>query len=355
VLGSPGTMDLWSPLPRSLAATLRDAVHPKARVRLSALADLVRWAQADEREPCAARLLALLEADTDVEVRAAAALACADAGLREGLPTLLRVTASGPPRVAQMALVAIGELASASDAEALVAVRGALASDAPALRFQGLVAAGRLLPLEELAAHVSAAFADGEAKLRYIACRIVEERFFAEPDAASSSADASRLALAQQLERLLTDPDVDVKIAAAVLLAPRGSMAARGVLVQALNARRSFAHVDDEQAAIELCAELGLDAARPGLSARAFGGAWLGSSPLAFQARVALARLGDERAKLHILRGLSSWSRNVRAQCVAAAGLARLEAARPRLLEMRRDERVVDARSVTEALLALDR
>jgi HEAT repeat protein len=348
-------MDLWSPLPRSLAATLRDAVHPKARVRLSALADLVRWAQTGEREPCAARLLALLEADTDVEVRAAAALACADAGLREGLPALLRVTASGPPRVAQMALVAIGELGSASDADALVAVRAALASDAPALRFQGLVAAGRLLPIEELAAHVSAACADGEAKLRYIACRIVEERFFAEPDAASPSADASRLSLAQQLERLLTDPDLDVKIAAAVLLAPRGSMAARGVLVQALNARRSFAQIDDEQAAIELCAELGLDAARPGLRARAFGGAWLGSSPLAFQARVALARLGDERAKLHILRGLSSWSRNVRAQCVAAAGLARLEAARPRLLEMRRDERVVDARSVTEALLALDR
>lgn len=324
-------------------------------MRLSALADLVRWAQTGEREPCAARLLALLEADPDVEVRAAAALACADASLREGLPALLRAIASGPPRVAQMALVAIGELGSASDTDALAAVRAALAHDAPALRFQALVAAGRLLPLEELAVHVGAALADGEAKLRYIACRIVEERFFAEADGVAPGADESRLALARELEPRLSDSDADVRIAAAVLLAPRGSMAARAVLVKALNARRSFAHVDDEQAAIELCAELALDAARPGLSARAFGGAWLGSSPLAFQARVALARLGDERAKQHIVRGLSSWSRSVRAQCVAAAGLARLEAARPRLLEMRRDERAVDARSVAEALLALDR
>jgi HEAT repeat protein len=348
-------MELWSPLPRSLAATLRDAVHPKARVRLSALADLVRWAQTDDGDACAPRLLALLEADADVEVRASAALACADAGLRESLPALLKATAKGPPRVAQMALVAIGELACASDAEALQAVRAALASDAPALRFQGLVAAGRLLPLAELEAHVSHAFTDGEAKLRYIACRILEERFFAEPEGGSPGADESRRdALAKSLELRLSDPDADVRIAAAVLLARRGSAAARDVLVQALNARRSFAQGEDEQAAIELCAELGLDAARPGLRARAFGG-WVGSSPLAFQARVALARLGDERAKQHILRGLSSWSRSVRAQCVAAAGLARLEAARRRLLEMRHDERAVDARSVTEALMALDR
>jgi HEAT repeat protein len=349
-------MDLWSPLPRSLAAALRDAAHPKARVRLSALADLVRWAQTDEREPCAARLLAMLEEDSAAEVRAAAALACADIGLHEGLPALLRTATSAPPRVAQMALVAIGELGSASDAEALAAVRRALASDGPALRFQGLVAAGRLLPLEELADHVSSALGDAEAKLRYIACRIVEERFFAEPEGDAASAGASwRTPLLQSVERLLSDPDAEVMIAAAVLLAPRGSTAARGVLVKALNRRRAFAQADDEQAAIELCAELGLDAARPGLSARAFGGLWLGSSQLAFQARVALARLGDERARQHILRGLSSWSRSVRAQCVAAAGLARLEAARPRLLEMRRDERAVDARSVAEALLALDR
>jgi len=349
-------MDLWSPLPRSLGATLRDAAHPKARVRLSAVADLARWAQTQEREPCLSRLLVLFESDSDIEVRAAAAIAFADAGLHEALPSLLRAAASGPPRVAQMALVAIGELAPAGDADALVAVRAALASDAPALRFQGLVAAGRLMSLTELARCVGEALDEHEPRLRYIACRIVEERFFDEAKAGSPGADPGLSAqLGAKLEPLLSDPDPDVVVAVAVLLAPRGSTAARAALVKALNHRRSFAQTEDEQAAIELCADLGLDAARPGLTARAFGAAWLGASPLAFQARVALARLGDERAKQHILRGLSSWSRSVRAQCVAAAGLARLEAARPRLLEMRRDERAVDSRSVTEALLALDR
>jgi HEAT repeat protein len=122
-----------------------------------------------------------------------------------------------------------------------------------------------------------------------------------------------------------------------------------------LNRRRRFHQLEDEQAAIEICAELRLDAARPGLSARAFGGALGGASPLAFQARVALARLGDERASAHIVRGLSSWSRAARSEAVAAAGQARLEAARARLLEMRHDERQADLRSVAEALLALER
>jgi hypothetical protein len=70
---------------------------------------------------------------------------------------------------------------------------------------------------------------------------------------------------------------------------------------------------------------------------------------------VALARLGDERAKREILRDLSSFRRATRARAVAAAGQARLELARARLLEMRDDERQADSESVREALLALDR
>lgn len=344
-------MYVWSPLPRSASATLRDASHAKARVRLSAIPDLVRWAQTDEGEAAVQRLRELVERDEDIEVRASAALALADAEAMSGLPVLLQAVASGLPRLRQMALVAIGELAEPGDPDALAAVRIALASEAPALRFQGLVAAGRLMPRAELASWLEESLANSESRLRYIACRVVEERFFADP----AVSEATRVALEKQLATLLTDPDPDVVVAAALSLAPRGSLAARGVLIDALNRRRSFAHAEDEQAAIELCAELGLDAARPGLAARAFGRSWGGSSPLGFQARVALARLGDERARSHILRGLSSWSRNIRAQCVAAAGLARLEAARPRLLEMSRDERAADSRSVSEALLALDR
>jgi HEAT repeat protein len=344
-------MYVWSPLPRNASATLRDAAHAKVRVRLSAIPDLVRWSQTEERETCVARLTQLVDEDEDLEVRAAAALALADAQATSSLATLLRAAASGLPRLRQMALVAIGELAEPGDDDALGAVRIALASEAPALRFQGLVAAGRLMPHAELSSWLGESLGDSEARLRYIACRIIEERFFSD----ATVDETVRRDLEQKLASRLTDADPDVVVAAAVSLAPRGSLAARDVLVTALNRRRGFAQADDEQAAIELCADLGLDAARPGLRARAFGAAWAGSSRLAFQARVALARLGDERAREHILRGLSSSRRSVRAQCVAAAGLARLEAARSRLLEMRRDERVADLSSVDEALLALDR
>jgi HEAT repeat protein len=346
----------WSPLPRNASATLRDAAHIKARVRLSAVADLVRWARTEEREVCVSRLMQLVEKDADLEVRAAAALALADAEATDGLPVLLRAAASGLPRLRQMALVAIGELAEPGNGEALAAVRIALASEAPALRFQGLVAAARLMPHDELSSWLVESLADGEARVRYIACRIIEERFLSEASVDETARRAlEQKGLEEKLAARLSDTDADVVVAAAVSLAPRGSVAAREVLVQALNRRRHFEQAEDEQAAIELCAKLGLDAARPGLTRRAFRGAWAGSSALAFQARVALARLGDERARQQILRGLSSWSRNTRAQCVAAAGLARLEAARPRLLEMSRDERAADPGSVNDALLALDR
>jgi len=340
----------WSPLPRNAGAALRDASDTKSHVRLSAIADLARLGRGEGGEACVARLIELVERDADVEVRASAALALADAEAPSALPALLSAASWGPPRLRQMALVAIGELAPAGDDAAVAAVRSALQSDAPALRFQALVAAGRLLTPAELAPCVESALSDPQSKVRYIACRVLEERIL------DGAADETTLPVWQAaLERLLADVEEDVRLAAALLLARRGSKAARDLIVGALNRRRSFSQPEDEQAAIELCAELRLDAARPGLRARAFGGAFSGSSPLAFQARVALARLGDARACRYILRGLSSWSRTTRAQCVVAAGLARLEQARPRLLEMRRRGGELERKSAGEALLALDR
>lgn len=341
----------WSPLPRTAAAALRDAGHAKPSVRLSAVADLGRCATGDAGDPCVERLLQLVQGDADVEVRASAALALADAGAASGLPSLVRAASQGEPRVRQMALVAIGELAERGDASACAALTASFESDAPALRFQALVAAGRVLPRAELSSWLERALDDSEGRLRYIACRIIEEQFFCDADCDA----ASLRAWEERLLAHLDDGSEEVALAVALLLAPRGSPLARTRVVEAINRRRSFPQAEDEQAAIELCAELGLDAAAPGLRARAFGGVFGAGSALAFQARVALARLGDERARRYILRGLSSFRRSVRAQCVAAAGLARLEAARSRLLELRRAAREADRQSVTDALLALDR
>jgi HEAT repeat protein len=344
-------MYVWSPLPRSLTAALRDVDSPKSRVRVSAVHDLARWADTEERERCVSRLIRVLRDDDDVEVRAAAALALADAHAVEGLDALLDAIDHGQPRLRQMALVAVGELAVPGDGAAVQRVREALGSDAPALRFQALVAAGRLLDASDLWPCLMDAFYDAEAKVRYVACRIAEERFFD----ASRAPEAALVALGRGIAGLLSDPDRDVALVAAILLGRRGSKRARDLVVSALNRNRPFSQLEDEQAAIEMCADLSLDAARPGLRVRASGGVLRGVSPLAFQARVALARLGDERAREEIIRGLSSVRRSVRSQNVAAAGQARLQAARPRLLQMLDDERQADRQLVAEALEALDR
>jgi HEAT repeat protein len=340
-------MLVWSPLPRTVGATFRDVESPKASVRLSAITDLVRWAASGERERCIAQLKALLESDPDVEVRAAAAVGLADAGANVVLPELVSAAQKGPPRVAQMALVAIGELAPRGAATALGLIRETLASEAPALRFQALVAAQRLLPAPELRECLLPALSDPEARVRYVACRIAEESVFTE------GAPPAPEELVSALQERLSDAAAEVALAAALILARRGSDRARAIVVRALNRCRAFQQPEDEQAAIELCADLGLSSACPGLRARAFGGVF-GSSPLAFQARVALARLGDARAREQILRDLSSFRRSVRARAVAAAGQARLEAARQRLMEMRSAGTPADLPSVVEALEALE-
>jgi hypothetical protein len=368
----------WSPLPRNLGAALRDVQSPKARVRLSAVADLARWADGEEREQIIAALVRLLGSDPDLEVQAAAALALADVDAVEGLPALIAAAETGAPRLCQMSLLAIGELAAPAHPGALEVVRTALDSGAPALRFQALVAAHRLFEDGDLQPRLSRALGDVEAKVRYIACRIVEERYFsaaraaaaalpaaASPDAIllpapGASLPAARAPLPAAAGLLdafaarLSDSDPGVALAAAVALAGSGSEPARSLLVAMLNRPARGLALEDEQAAIELCAELGLTAARPGLAARAWSSLWGGTSPLAFQARVALARLGDARAQQQILRALSAFRRTTRLRAVAAAGQARLQAARPRLLEMSEDERQADPESVALALRALE-
>lgn len=341
-------MLVWSPLPRNAGATFRDAANPKPSVRLSAIADLVRWADGGERARCIAQLTTLLESDPDVEVRARAAVALADVRDDAALPGLIAAAWKGPPRVSQMTLVAIGELASPGTDAAVTVVRAFLVNDAPALRFQALVAAQRLFDASELTQSLLAALADSEARVRYVACRISEESLFA------AEAPPPPAVLLEALQDRLGDAATEVALAASLILARRGSGRAQGIVVRTLNRYRVLQEPDDEQAAIELCADLGLTAAGPGLRARAFGGVF-GSNPFSFQARVALARLGDARAREQILRDLSSFRRSVRARAVAAAGQARLEAARQRLIEMRSAGGQGDLPSVVEALEALER
>lgn len=334
-----------SPLPRTLAAALRDVRDKKVLVRASAVRDLARLAEQGHREAVDA-LGAALRDDSAPGIRAEAAVALADAGGREALQGLVEAaTDDAAPRVRQMALLALGELAREDDAAACRVIEAALDDAEPELRFQALIAVSRIAGqrAEEALVH---ALGDVDAHVRYVALRLLEESH------RSSGSKSDRL-----LERgraALEDEAADVRLAAALLLAHAGDRGGEAVLVRAVNEPDARLEPEDEQAAIELSGELGLTAARPGLERRAFGLLGFSSDPFSWQARVALARLGDPRAKKLIWRGLRAWTRESRTLAVAAAGRARLVEARAQIEAMRGQPERAAPEAVEEALQLLD-
>ena len=139
-----------------------------------------------------------------------------------------------------------------------------------------------------------------------------------------------------------------------ILLAPGGDDRARAIVSQVARGELRTRNREDEAAAVELCGELGLDVARAGLKKRAFGGLLgLRRDPLAWHARVALARMGHSAPAGRILRELAARDRDVRTLAVAAAGRARLAGAREPILAMRGDVARADPAAVSEALAAL--
>jgi len=337
-----------SPLPRTLSAALRDIEHSKPTVRQAAVRDLGRLAGSAERSQALAALAKVLSKDAAPEIRAAAAVALADAGARECLNEILRATRDADQHVRQMALIALGELAEPGDPEALAAARIALGAAAPALRFQALVALHRLAESdaeEVIIEHLE----DSDPEIRYIALRILEERWtFAEGRATKKAPEQVRT----KARAALDDSSPAVRLAAGILLARLGEREGAQAIADALNDSRALREAEDEQTAIDLAGELGLKAAEPGLRRRAWG-VWQ-KSPFAWEARIALARLGDPRARKSILRGLEAWTRDARTLAVAAAGRARLSEARELISAMRGDEARADPHAVAEALQALD-
>ena len=337
------------PLPRTLAAALRDVEHSKLAVRQAAVRDLARLAEGTERPQALSALVKALAKDQAPEVRAAAAVALADAGAGECLKEILRATCDGDLYVRQMALVALGEIAEPGDADALSAVRIALNAAAPPIRFQALVALHRLAE-EDVEEAIIDHLQDADAEIRYVALRIAEERWASAEEPARGKAPE---AICAKARAALDDSSPAVRLAAGILLARLGESSGAEAVARALNDSRALREAEDEQAAIELAGELGLESAQPGLRRRAWGGL-LRQSPFAWEARIALARLGDRRAQKTILRGLEAWTRDARTLAVAAAGRARLSEAREAISAMQGDDARADPHAVAEALRALD-
>jgi HEAT repeat protein len=334
-------------LPRTLDAALRDLGHAKNETRISALRDLVRLTETDARPRALRALCDVLASDADLHVRAAAALALGDADAKEAREALLDAARNAPVQVREMALAALGEIADVGDrgdAEILQVLEAAHADSAPELRFQALIALNRVAR-ESLLPRLVDASRDLDAEVRQIAYRLAEEQV-------ETHGAALPEPLRQRARAALRDDAPNVRLAAAILLARVGDGCGADVIKDVVERKDRVASLEDEQAAIELCGELAISDARPALTRRAFGFFGLFRDPLAWHARVALARLGDEQAKAAILRGLAAFTRDARTIAVAAVGRARLREARPILRGMTAAQ--ADPETVAEALAELE-
>lgn len=309
-------------LPRTLPAAERDLRSRDAKVRLSALGDLTRFREEPDRSRAVASARAGLQ-DDDVEVRARAAIVLADLGAGHCTEDVLRLLGDAHVRVRQMALVSLGELAEPGDATIVGRLGAFLNVAEPALRFQALAAWARLAP-ERLLEALEERLTDSDPEVRALALRLAHEHWV-------DAAGALPVHLVDAVRARLEDSEPAVRLVAAVLLGRAGEPTDTKLLGLAVSRRVRAVEPIDEQDAIALCGELEIRAAIPALRRRAFGLWGVSRDPFAWQAKVALAQLGDAKARTSILSGLSARSWHVRALSADAAANARLTEALPRL------------------------
>lgn len=310
------------PLPRTLEASLRDLASAKPEVRASAIGDLVRHARRDDdvKEQALTELEAML-ADEHPGVRAAAAIALGDLEAKDLLPKLLVMVDDDDAHVRQMAINALGEI---GDGRAAPRLRRALTDSRPEVRYQATIAFARVLSEAQDAKEIEDALVratrDDDDAIVHIALRLAEERI----DEGKGVSDEI-LTRARALRDNSTS--AHVAIVAAILLSKAGDESAHDLVLRVVKGERIKGQApakEDEQAAVELAGQLGLQAAAPHLEKRAWGfSSWV-SDTSSFHAKIALARMGNARAKKEILADLDSGKREVVEAAVVAAGRARL-------------------------------
>jgi len=327
---------------RTVAAALRDLGHEKPEVRAAAARDLAH-SEPTHREASATALVCALD-DEHPLVRTSAAEALAELRFPEAIDALLDVAENDLLEVRQQAWLALGALGSP---KALAALGRALHDPEPAIRFQAVMAVARCAPRGRALASLLAATEDDDPLVCHIALRMAEEL-------GDETLPVDR-ALLERCAALLEHEAAVVRIAAAVIRGRAGLRDGAGVLLGVVRGDLVTPQAEDEAAAIELTGELGLNEAKVALRRRASSGAFgVGGDPFAWQARVALARLGDERARARILGELGSWSGERRTLAAAAAGRARLVEARSRLEELRGKAQRTELEAVEQALRELD-
>lgn len=320
---------------------MRDVRSQKVEVRVDAIRELVPHLDEDR-----ARVVRTLEGalrDDAPAVRAAAATALADVKGHEALAALVGAMEDDDGYVRQMAIAALGEI---GDVRAEEPLRRALRDKRPEVRFQAVMAYPRVCASKPDAVEALVqATRDDDPHVAHIAIRMAEEL--------ADGGPLEERVLARARAMLRHDA-ASVRVAAAIVTARSGAPGAREVLADLARGAIDTDDPEDEATAIELCGELGLEQTKPALEKRAFGG-MLGfrRDRCAWHARVALARMGHDRASKEIVRELGSWIRDRRTLAVAAAGRARIAAAREVIASMRGDAERADPAAVDEALAAL--
>jgi HEAT repeat protein len=334
----------YAPLPRTLEAALRDIGDPKAPVRVSAAKDLVRHVEEDRDRVIAALEKALDDSNGLVRACAAEGLGAVKAG--EAIRALLVAVEDEQQLVRQTAIQALGEI---GDKRAQKRLERALTDPRPEVRFQAVIAYPRVASsaADALAALVRAT-RDEDETVVHVAFRMAEELSEDERGVVDD-------AILSRAKACLEHGSPKVRAVAAIVLATAGRAEGDGLLRDIAEGKATGVEQEDVAAAIELVGARGLTAAIPALQRRAFGG-FLGFAKDAFQwqARVALARLGDARAKKHILAELGAGSFERRTLAASAAGRARLVEAKPRLLSMKDRPDQAEPSAVDAALALLE-
>jgi HEAT repeat protein len=298
------------------------------------------------------RLSDTASGDSDTETRVQAVLALADGNATEAVGDLINLIETAAPRVQQMALLALAELAEPGNERVLEVARHATNSPLPALRYQGLVALRHVAASQAVLALVSA-LSDLDMEVRWVAVRLLDELSLDETRSHGPQANPPWVAEASSSVRAAQrDSSVRVALAARLLLARWGDAEAILSLADLFAPGAARMDLQDELAVIRLVAQFGVEQAKPALAKRA----WpvLFETALTFEARVALAAMGDRRAREAILRDLNSASPLKCARAVEPVGRLRLAEGRARLVQLLQNPGHLDVATIRLALGRVD-
>ena len=235
-----GEMWLPSQLPRKLAACERDVHSDAAEVRASAVTDLVAHTRdAPRRRDRALALISAAVGDPAPTVRAAAAIALADAeGGRVHAAPLIAAVDDDDDEVRQLAITALGELGEPSAVTRLVR---AAEDDRPSMRYQAVIALARIEdagPEVRVKALLRASSETTTSTSATSRCASAEEHF------AEDVPERLRL----RAVALLADEQSDVAIAAALFLGHAGDDRAKDVLRRVVRGELPAQREDEREA-----------------------------------------------------------------------------------------------------------